>query len=320
MSNVTVVGAGVMGHNIAIEFAMYGHTVSIYDEFEEARNRVMDRIEKDLQFMVDCEFIDAARKEGTLANITVYDNLEDSAKDADFVVEAIVEYADVKAELFRKLDSICRQDTIFCTNTSSLSLESIIHDLPEDRRQKCLVAHYFNPANIIPCIELSLFGDTTQDTFDKTADLYRSVEKHPIRVLKDVPGMVGNRLQLTLYREAAYMLDEGITTAEDIDECLKYGPAFRYAAIGMLGSYDMNGIALTRHVADNIWPDLCNAADTNGGILEKMDAEGKDGIRSGEGFFKYPKEKEEEFRANYSRKLLMQLKVSQQYPKYENKE
>lgn len=313
VKNVAVIGAGVMGHNIAIEFAMFGHNVTIYDAFKNARDAVMDRVDKDLQFMVDNKFIDNARKQFTINHMKVCETLEEAGKDADFVVEAIAEIAEVKGQLFSDLDKICSKETIFCTNTSSLSLDSIIHDLPLERRQKCLVAHYFNPANIIPCIELSLFGDTTQETYDATEALYRSVEKHPIHVYKDVPGMVGNRLQLCLYREAAYLMDQGVCDATDIDECLKYGPAFRYAAIGMLGSYDMNGLHLTRHVADNIWPDLCNAKDTVGGIIEKMDNEGKDGIRSGEGYFPYPKEREEEFRAAYSRKLLIQLATSKNY-------
>lgn len=313
VKNVAVIGAGVMGHNIAIEFAMYKHNVTIYDAFKQARDAVMDRIDKDLQFMVDNHFIDADRKQSTILHIKVCETLEEAAKDADFVIEAIAEIAEVKAELFSNLNEICSKETIFCTNTSSLSLDSIIHDLPLERRQRCLVAHYFNPANIIPCIELSLFGDTTQETYDKTEELYRSIEKHPIHIYKDVPGMVGNRLQLCLYREAAYLMDQGVCGPTDIDECLKYGPAFRYAAIGMLGSYDMNGLNLTRHVADNIWPDLSNAKSTDGTIVEKMEKDGKDGIRSGEGFFAYPKEREEEFRAAYTRKLLTQLETSKKY-------
>lgn len=302
-----------MGHNIAIEFAMFGHNVRIYDSFKPALDAVMDRIEKDLQFMVENEYIDAAAKQATIERLTICQTLEDAGKDADFVVEAIAEIAEAKGELFQKLDKICDAETIFCTNTSSLSLDSIIHELPLERKKRCLVTHYFNPANIIPCIELSLFGDTTQETYDKTAELYRSVDKHPIHIYKDVPGMVGNRLQLCLYREAAYLMEQGVCSAEDIDECLKYGPAFRYATSGMLFGYDMNGLTLTRHVADNIWPDLCNATSTAGTIIEEMDKAGKDGIRSGEGFFSYPKEREEEIRAGYTRRLLIQLKACKNY-------
>ena len=310
---IAVIGAGVMGHAIAAEFAMYGHEVHLYDQAEAVRKAALDRIEKDLQFMVENKYITTERKLDALHNLTIFDTLEATARDAEFVVEAIAEIAEIKDKLLTDLDKICSPETIFCTNTSSLSLESIISNLPQTRKEKCIVTHYFNPANIIPCIELSMFGATTQETFDATAALYRSVNKHPIRIMKDVPGMVGNRLQLTLYREAAYLLDQGVTTAQDLDECLKYGPAFRYAAIGMLGSYDMNGLHLTRHVADNIWPNLCNATNTNGGIIEEMDEEGKDGIRSGQGFFTYPAGQEENIRANNTRKLLAQLKVSETY-------
>ena len=313
VKNISVIGAGVMGHAIAAEFAMYGHRVALFDQAKTVRDAAPDRIAKDLQFMVDNGFISAERRKSTLGNLRVCGSLEEAGRDAHFVVEAIAEIAIVKAELFGTLDTICSPETIFCTNTSSLSLDSIIGRLPLERRQRCIVCHYFNPANIIPGIELSLFGDTTQETYDATAELYRSVHKHPIRILKDVPGMVGNRLQLTLYREAAYLLDQGVTTASDLDECLKYGPAFRYAAIGMLGSYDMNGLSLTRHVADNIWPHLCNATDTTGGIIEEMDKQGKDGIRSGEGYFQYPAGQEEWIRAENTRKLLMQLQASTNY-------
>ncbi len=311
--HIAVIGAGVMGHAIAAEFAMYGNKVALFDQAKTARDAAPDRIAKDLQFMVDNGFLTAEQRTTTLRNIRVCETLEEAGKHADFVVEAIAEIAGAKADLFETLNGICRPETIFCTNTSSLPLSAIIDRLPQERRQRCIVCHYFNPANIIPCIELSLFGDTAQSTYDAVAELYRSVRKHPIKILKDVPGMVGNRLQLTLYREAAYLLDQGVTTAADLDECLKYGPAFRYAAIGMLGSYDMNGLSLTRHVADNIWPDLCNATDTTGGIIEEMDRQGKDGIRSGEGYFHYPAGHEEEIRAANTRKLLMQLQTSARY-------
>lgn len=313
VKKIAVIGAGVMGHAIAMEFAMYGHKVTLYDQAEAAREAAPGRMEKDLQFMVDNGNITAEQKTATLDNITIVPTLEQAGYSAEFVVEAIAEISEIKAELFQTLDKICGSETIFCTNTSSLSLESIISGLPLERRKRCIVCHYFNPANIIPCVELSLFGDTSQETYDAVAELYRSVKKHPIKILKDVPGMVGNRLQLTLYREVAYLLDEGVTTAADIDECLKYGPAFRYAAIGILGSFDMNGLHLTRHVADNIWPHLSNATDTKGGIIEEMDEQGKDGIRSGQGYFAYPAGQEEKIRANNTRKLLSQLKVSQTY-------
>lgn len=313
VKHIAVIGAGVMGHAIAAEFATYGHQVALFDQSKAARDAAPDRIAKDLQFMVDNGVLSPEQRENTLGNIKICESLEAAGRDADFVVEAIAEIAGAKAELFGAMDKICRDETIFCTNTSSLPLSAIIAQLPPERRQRSIVCHYFNPANIIPCIELSLFGDTTQETYDAVAELYRSVQKHPIKILKDVPGMVGNRLQLTLYREAAYLLDQGVTTAEDLDECLKYGPAFRYAAIGMLGSYDMNGLSLTRHVADNIWPDLCNATDTTGGIIEEMDKQGKDGIRSGEGYFTYPAGREEAIRAANTRKLLMQLQASTKY-------
>lgn len=307
ISTVAVVGAGTMGHAIAAEFALYGHPVRIYESHLPMRESATERIRHLLGVMRESDAITAEQMDATMDRLTLTASLQEAVAQADLVVEAIAEQMEPKRELFSGLHAFCKETAIFATNTSSLTLSEMIAHLPYERRCRCLVCHYFNPANLIPIVEVSNFGETLPQVFEEMVALYRSVGKHPIPILRDVPGMVVNRMHLALFREALNIVDEGVTTVKDADTALMYGSAFRYMAVGLFGGYDMGGLEVGMTVANNIWPALCNGDHAEAdGLIATLVSQGKCGITSGEGFYKYAPAHLEELKGDFFRKLLQQ--------------
>ena len=312
IKNITVVGAGTMGHGIAHVFSRHGYSVNIYEPFEPVRQTAPDRIREELQFMVDEDYITSEDLETAINNITIYDNLEDAAKDADYVIEACPEKMDIKKDLFAQLDKICPAHTVFATNTSSLKLTEMIEDLPEERQKLCMVSHWYNPAYLIPIAELSKFGNMDEDVFNDVYELYEKCEKQPVRVLKDVTGMVANRILHAQAREVFYLVETGVASAEDVDKALKYGPCFRNATTGMLEVADMGGLDVWLAAEDNMFGAL-NCADKASPAMRKLVEEGNLGIKTGKGFFEYPEDKRAKAQTDFYKRLMIQLKASKNY-------
>lgn len=312
IKHITVVGAGTMGHGIAETFAMYGYQVNIYEVYEPVRKNVMEVIAQELGFLAENGLIDEKGAAEALNNITVHDDLREAAKDADYVIEAIVEKMEVKQALFAELDGYCHPDCIFASNTSSLPLAEMMEQLPEARKKKTMVCHWYNPAHLMPIAELSFFGNMDEQTYQTVAELYESAGKQTIKVLKDVPGLVANRIQQGVAREVFSIMEQGIAAPEDIDKALKFGPAFRYATTGQLEVADMGGLDIWCTVGDNLLSVMDNRREANPLLRQKVE-EGKLGMKSGEGFFIYPKERVNEIKNEFNKKLIIQLKTSRNY-------
>lgn len=312
IQTIAVLGAGTMGHAIAHTFSRHGYPVNLYEPFEAVRKAAPEKIRAELQFMVDEGCITDADRDTGIRNIAIYDNLEDSAKDADYVIEACPEKMEIKKELFSKLDVACKPTAVFATNTSSLKLSEMIAHLPQERQSRCMVSHWYNPAHLIPIAELSKFGNMPDDVFQDVYDLYVACEKQPVRVLKDITGMVANRILHAQARECFYLAEIGAALPEDIDKALKYGPCFRNATTGMLEVADMGGLDVWLAAEDNMFPALCNA-DRACDAMRKLVGEGNLGIKTGKGFFEYPAEARERAQTDFYKRLVVQLKASGHY-------
>lgn len=175
-----------------------------------------------------------------------------------------------------------------------------------------LVCHWFNPANLIPLVEISDFGDASPDVVNSVIDLYKSIKKQPVRVCKDVPGLIANRIMQGVARETFSLLQQGVGSAEDIDKAIKFGPAFRYATTGQLEVADFGGLDIWRIVGDNLLKVMDNSQEANALLREKVQA-GKLGLKSGEGFFKYEGEQAKKAKDAFLKRLMTQLKASEQY-------
>jgi 3-hydroxybutyryl-CoA dehydrogenase len=180
--------------------------------------------------------------------------------------------------------------------------------LPPERRARFAVNHWFNPAHLIPLVELSFFGNMPEAIFAEIEALYAKIGKVTIRVLHDVPGLVANRIQQGVAREVFSLLERGVAAPADIDKALKFGPAFRYATTGQLEVADFGGLDIWCVVGDNLLKDMDNRPESNSFLRAKV-AAGKLGVKSGEGIFSYPPEKIGDIRREFMRRLIHQLKA-----------
>jgi len=312
IKNISVIGAGTMGHGIAHVFARNGYKVSLYDAFPACLEAAPKKMREELQFLADAGYIEQEKVEEALNNIFLYGDLELAVKDADYVIEAIPEKMELKQELFKKLDKMCSPNTIFASNTSSLKLGEMIKDLPESRKAKCMISHWYNPSYLLPIAELSKFGNMSDEDYAEVYALYENSDKKPVTVHKDVPGMIANRLLHALCREAFHIIDDGIGEAKDVDNALMYGPCFRFATTGLQEVADMGGLDIWCTVEDSLFPELCTDIKASNSLRKHFEA-GELGVKSGKGYFEYPGSTAEDMQKEFYDRLLTQLVASKNY-------
>ncbi|RMX03521.1 3-hydroxyacyl-CoA dehydrogenase family protein [Corticibacter populi] len=311
INNISVIGAGTMGHGIAEVFATGGYAVQVYEPHATVREKAGRAIQDELELLAEMGRIDAAAIPAILARIAFHDDLAVAVANSDFVIEAIPEDVTLKQELFARLDALCPAEAILASNTSSLSLPDMISTVRPERVSNCLTCHWYNPAHLIPLVELSDFGSSSAQTLEAVEALFRKVGKKTIRVLKDIPGLIANRIQQAIAREVFSLIEMKAASPEDIDNALKYGPAFRYATTGQLEIADFGGIDIWCTVGDNLLP-LISAEQKASELLRQKIAENKLGLKSGEGFFVYDQAQRQAVTRDFHTRLIRQLAVSEQ--------
>lgn len=309
---IGVIGAGTMGHGIAESFALYGYEVNLFDINEQVLAKAMEQIGQELEMLVEEDFIPAAKVKETLGRIQTCTDLKATVADRDYVIEAAPENIDLKQKLFKQLDEYCRPDAILASNTSSLALNEMMALVSPERKKRMMVCHWYNPAHLMPIAELSFFGNMPAEIFREVEALYASIKKQTVKVLKDVPGLVANRIQQGVAREVFSIIEQGIAEPADVDKALKFGPAFRYATTGQLEVADFGGLDIWCVVGDNLLKVMDNSRQANRLLREKV-KEGKLGIKSGEGFYVYKPEEIPAIRKKFMQKLIHQLKASEYY-------
>jgi len=312
IKKIGVVGAGTMGHAIAESFALYGYDVNMFDTGEQALAKAMEQIRQELELLAEEGFIAAAEIQATLDRITPCTDLEATVADRDYVIEAAPENIDLKQKLFKQLDGYCRPEAILASNTSSLALNAMMALVSEERRKRMMVCHWYNPGHLMPLAELSFFGNMPAEIYQEVEALYRSIKKQTVKVLKDVPGLVANRIQQGVAREAFSIIEQGIADPADVDKALKFGPAFRYATTGQLEVADFGGLDIWCVVGDNLLKVMDNSQEANRLLREKV-REGKLGIKTGEGFYTYKQDEIPAVKKQFMKKLIHQLKASEYY-------
>jgi 3-hydroxybutyryl-CoA dehydrogenase len=272
-ARIAVVGAGLMGHGIAQVFALHGHDVAIYDPVEDALKTVKARIAANLRDLGDDER--AANRVRPCAA------LGDALQGAGLVVEAAREDLAVKQELFAEIERHVGEDAILATNTSVIPITKIMGGLKH--RARALGTHWWNPPFLVPLVEVIGTEWTSQVAIDATIALHASIGKKPVHVKKDVAGFVGNRLQHALWREAVALVEEGICDAETVDTVIKASFGRRLAVLGPLENADLVGTDLTLAIHQTVLPEI-DSRPAPSPYLEKLVADGKLGMKTGEGF------------------------------------
>jgi len=291
-AKISVVGAGLMGHGIAQVFAVAGHEVTITDTVMKNLDTVEGRIAANLRDLGD--------DESAVSRVRSCVDLAEAVRDADYVVEAVLEDLPLKQKLFADIERHVRPDTILASNTSVIPITSIMRGLK--KRERALGTHWWNPPFLVPLVEVIATEWTSPQAIAWTMELHQAAGKKPAHVKKDVPGFIGNRLQHALWREAISLVENGICDAETVDAVVKASFGRRIAVLGPLENADLVGTDLTLAIHDNVLP----AIDSRPGpspYLKKLVAEGKLGFKSGEGFRKWSPEEQAALRAKVVKHL-----------------
>jgi len=280
--NIAVIGAGLMGHGIALDCARFGYSVSLHDANAQSLSRALDNIKQGLEILVEEGVLAEAQAEDVLPRIRSCTELEVAVSDADFVIEAVSEDLAVKQDLFRTLDALCPPRTILASSTSTF-MPTVLASVTE-RRDRVIVAHYFNPPYLLPLVEVVCGSETSQQTMDDTNDLLVSMKKQVVRLRKEVPGFIGNRLQMALLREAMSLLEDGVATALDVDTVIRCGFGRRLAAAGIFEVFDFGNWSLIFEIARTLLPEISSETEPPGLLQHKIEL-GELGVSSGKGFY-----------------------------------
>jgi len=306
IKTVVVVGSGIMGLGIAQNFAQAGLAVRVVDQEQDILDRCLAQIDANLNLF---QKFDLLKEEPSTikARISLFLSLDlDAAvKDCGFIVEAIPEKLEFKKELFNRLDSL-PTDIIIASNTSSFTITNLAEDMKTPER--VIGVHYFNPAHIIPAVEVHRGDKTSNKAVEVTRDLMIKVGKKPALVRKVLPGFIINRLTGALYREVSYLIDQGITTPEDLDTAVKGSFGFRLSCLGPMEAEDMIGLDTSATVSGRVFGGLSNATDASPTLKAKVE-KGELGIKSGKGWYDYTGKTQIEIADQINEKLLGQLAV-----------
>ncbi len=304
IAHIAVIGAGLMGHGIAQEFASAGYHVRLQDVTEAQLQTARTQIEKNLTVLAENDIIEWERIPATLVRIQTDTALEAVAENADFVVEAVTENLPLKQEVFAELDAICPPHAILASNTTAIMPSQI--GVNARRKDKILNTHYFNPPYLIPLVELIRSPDTSDETVNVTFELLTSIGKTPAIIEKEVPGFVGPRLQAALIREAFAIVEQGIASAETVDLVVRNSFGRRLSVAGPFAVFELAGWDLVLAAFEELYKDLNSSSDINP-LLREMVASGKLGVKSGEGFYNWTDEKTQQLRERMNNALIQQL-------------
>jgi 3-hydroxybutyryl-CoA dehydrogenase len=284
---IAIIGAGLMGHGIAQIFAIHGFQVSLLDVSEEFLAKAIENVRANLTLLAKNGIGKREDIEGAVARIKTTRDLREAVSGARFVVEAVAEQLELKQKLFQEMDEICSQDAILATNTSVISITEIA--ARAKGRKRIVGTHFWNPPYLIPLVEVVPGDDTSHETVDLTYDLLKSVGKHPVKVKKDVPGFVGNRLQHALWREAISIVDQGIADAATVDEVIRNSFGIRLPVLGPLETADMVGLDLTLQIHNYILKHIERSTEP-APILKQKVEKGELGFKTGRGFQEWDQE------------------------------
>jgi 3-hydroxybutyryl-CoA dehydrogenase len=301
IERIAVIGAGLMGHGIALEMAAHGYPVSLHDADPERLDRARAAISEGLSRFRDAgpgkrELVATAQD-----RIALETDLRAAVAPADLVIEAVPEDLPLKHAVFRDIDGWAPPHAILASNTSSF-MPSVIA-AATGRPDRVLVAHYFNPPHLLPLVELVRGEQTSDATIAAMRSFYLGIGKKPVVVQREAPGFVGNRLQMALLREALAIVEAGIASPHDVDTIIKTGFGRRLAFAGVFEVFDAAGWDVTLAVAEQHFPAIASSSGPPAHLRERV-ARGELGLKSGQGFYEWSAESAADLRQRIGRGLI----------------
>jgi 3-hydroxybutyryl-CoA dehydrogenase len=301
MTEVAVVGAGTMGHALALVFALGGHRVRLTDSNPETLRRAPALMQTAVETLAEAGEVDAVWQQNGIGQLVrCCDTLEETVSGAAIIVEAIIEQADAKRTLYEQLDRLMAPDAILASNTSNLDIFPLV---PQARQRNAVVAHWYTPPYLCDLVDLCPGPQTDPAAVETIRSTVAAMGKVPVVFKQMVQGYVANRIQAAIGLEVFHMLDEGIVTAKDIDDSVIHGLALRMPILGIIAKADFTGLALMQQgMANRSYtpPPVTGRSET----LDKLIAEGRSGVMSGRGFFDWGDRSPAELFRERDRKLI----------------
>ena len=301
MTDVAVIGAGTMGHALALVFALGGHRVRLTDSNAETLRRAPALMQTAVETLAEAGEVDPTWKENGIGQfVRCCDTLEETVSGAAIVVEAIIERQDAKRTLYEQLDKLMGPDTILASNTSNLDIFPLV---PDARQKNTVVAHWYTPPYLCDLVDLCPGPKTDPAAVETMRTTVAAMGKVPVVFKKMVQGYVANRIQAAIGLEVFRLLDEGVVTPKDIDDSVIHGLALRMPILGIIAKADFTGLALMQQgLANRSYtpPEVTGKS----AALDKLMADGRSGVMAGKGFFDWGDRTPEELFRERDRKLL----------------
>jgi 3-hydroxyacyl-CoA dehydrogenase len=279
---IAVIGAGTMGHGIALEFAAFGYGVALHDRDPAQLERAQSGIAEGLERLLAIGRLAPDVATAAADRLTLGMDLAGAVAGADLVVEAVSEDLGVKRTLFREIDATAPPHTILASNTSTFTPSLLA--ATTCRPDRVLVAHYFNPPHLLPLVELVRGAETSDETISTMRDLYLRMGKAPAVVQKEAPGFVGNRIQAAIFREALAIVAAGIASIEDVDVIVRSGFGRRLGVAGPFEIADAAGLDVKLAVCEQLFPEIASSPAIPS-LLRETVARGDLGTKTGKGYY-----------------------------------
>ncbi len=282
ISQVTLLGAGMIGNTLALHFAKAGYQVRLFSRTQQTLDRALSSVRSNLPALLQGQPDIEKEIEKIISRIKTTRDMSEAVANSPIIIESVAEDLKIKQEVFKELDQMCPKDTILGTNTSVISVTAIASK--SKNRNRIVGTHFWFPAHLIPLVEVAKGKDTSDETMEITYQFMKKAGKHPIKCLKDVPGFVANRLQHALAREAISIVEHGIADAATVDEAVVNSFGLRLGVRGPIEGADMAGLDLMLAIHNTVLKDL-EASPNPSPLLKEKVKKGELGAKSGKGFY-----------------------------------
>lgn len=303
INNIGIIGGGLMGHGIAIQFARFGYKVLLNDLSEQHLDDSIKNIDSTCKIMNKTGIINNNEIKKIKENISTTLSLKQTSENSDFIVEAVFENITVKQNIFFELDKYCEKDIVLASNTSSFKA-SQISEKCINNKTRVIVANWWNPPHILPLIEVVKAPTVSDQTATLTMELFSKINKKPVLLSKESLGFIGNRLQFALLREAISIVSNGIATPKEVDDVVKYSFGRRLSLAGPFEVFDAAGWDTITAIANELFPDLDNTNDEPDLLSEKLNNDHL-GMKTDKGFYIW----NDQSKDNYKEKIISGLTV-----------